>query len=175
MIEAFKKRIFTKKTLLAFALACFAWTELSTSSVNLWDNIQFYQQSTPAEAQLVSTRQRTVEKPYEILSSGAIALQGDTLYRPVVSYPSTQQNMLLCVELPADSKTEYTKGQSVPIRILNSDHLIAKESHDIFLWAGDTLHIIFGLILIAAALYLLKRTQVVRSIAPTKSRRRRKS
>ncbi len=175
MMEAFKKRIFTKRALLAFVLAGLAWTELSSSGVKLWDNIQFCQQSTPAEAQLVSTRQRTVEAPYEILSSGAIALQGDSLYRPIVSYPSDQHQMLLCVELPADSKTAYTKGQSIPIRILNSDHLIARESHGIFLWAGDALHILFGLILIALALYLLKRTQVIRSIAPTQRRRRRKS
>lgn len=167
MIEAFKRRIFTKRALLAFVIACFAWGELSTAGPNLWSHLQFYRNSTPVQAQVVDVRQSEVDELYEILPSGAIALQGDSLYQPIVSYASPQYQMLLCVELPAARKTEYQRGEQVAIRMDNEQHLIAKECHGLFLWGGDLLRLALGLISAAFALFLLKRTKVVRSIVPS--------
>lgn len=166
MIEAIKKRIFTKRALLAFVIAYFAWGELSTSGQKLWENIQFCHQSEPAMGKVVDVRHSEVKEYYEILSSGAIALQGDSLYQPIVSYPSPSEQMLLCVELPTNSKQAYERGEVIPIRILKDNHLIAKENHGLFLWGGDLLHILIGLIAVGLALFLIKRTKVIRSIVP---------
>ncbi len=161
MISAFLRRLFSKLGLLSLLLAYLALGELYMGGVSLWQSLSFFLNSSEMNAQLVDVRHRETEDWYQLLPSGAVSFQGESLYYPIVSYTSPNFMVPLRVELPAPSTKDYERGSTVVIRTLDGNHLVAQESHGFFLWGGALIRSGIGLLLMFAAYALFKRAKAL--------------